>query len=108
MLSQNREAIHFITGIGVGLTAGCLLGILYAPQAGEKTRRRLISAAVDAVGHVTSKAEDMAAFVRKETSRLQNEAKDLLDRGEAAVEKAKVQVEGAIEKGVHLYRAAAR
>jgi NAD(P) transhydrogenase len=45
---------------------------------------------------------------RKETSRLQNEAKDLLDRGEAAVEKAKVQVEGSIEKKVHLYRAAAR
>jgi len=108
MLSHDRKAIHFIEGIGFGLTAGCLLGILYAPQAGKKTRRRLVSAAEDGVSHITSKAEDMSAFVQKETSRLQNEAKNLLHRGEAAVEKAKAQVDGAIEKGVHLYWTAAR
>jgi gas vesicle protein len=69
MLSHDRKPIHFTEGIGVGLAAGCLLGILYAPQAGKKTRRRLASAVKDGVGHITSKAEDLAEFARKKTLR---------------------------------------
>jgi gas vesicle protein len=108
MLSQNRNAGHFIAGIGVGLAAGCLLGILYAPQAGKKTRRQIASAVEGGVDYVSSKAEDTATYLRKETSRLKNEATDLLDRGQAAIGKGKAHLEDAIEKGSRLYRAATR
>ncbi|HLN26759.1 MAG TPA: YtxH domain-containing protein [Gemmataceae bacterium] len=108
MLSKDRNAVQFIAGIGFGFAAGCLLGILYAPQAGKKTRRHLAHAVEDGVDYVASRAQDTTEYIRKGASHLQDEARDLLDRGQTVIEKGKARVEDAIETGRHLYRAAAR
>jgi gas vesicle protein len=107
MLSKDRNAIQFITGLGIGLAAGGLLGILYAPRSGRKTRRRLANAVEDGVDQVASKAEDTTEYIRKQALRLQNESKEFLDRGQAAIQKGKAQLEDVLEKGAELYRAAA-
>jgi gas vesicle protein len=108
MLSKRRNAVPFIEGLGLGIAAGCALGILYAPQAGKKTRRQLARALEDGVDYVTTKAEDTTEYLRDGALRLQDEAKDLLDRGQTVIEMGKARLEDAIETGRHLYRTAAR
>jgi gas vesicle protein len=108
MLSNDRKAVFLIAGVGFGLIAGCLLGILYAPQAGRKTRRRLAYAVEDGIDYVASRTQETTESIRQGALRLQNEAKDLLDRGQAVVYKGKAQIEDALEKGVHFNRTATR
>jgi gas vesicle protein len=108
MLSKDRNAVHLFAGIGFGLTAGCLVGILYAPEAGKKTRRRLAYAVEDGIDYVASRTQETTESIRKGALRLQNEVSDLLDRGQAVIDKGQAQVESALEKRDHLRRMAAR
>jgi len=85
-MTRQNGMLHLFAGIGVGAAIGWAVGTLYAPQAGRRTRRQL-----------ASKAEDTLDTVRKHAARVQEEALDLLDRGQAV-----------IEKGAQLYRAASR
>ena len=106
MLSKNRNAVPLNAGLGFGFAAGCLLGILYAPQSGKRTRRRIADAVEEGIDQIASRAEDTTEYLREQASRLQNETKDFLDRGQAAIKKGKAQLEDALEKGADLYRAA--
>ena len=68
----------------------------------------MVSAMEVGVDHVKSTAEDTGEYIREKTSRLQNGADELLDRGKAALEKGKAQIESAMEAGTDLYRGAWR
>ncbi len=108
MVLQERRIFDLVLGLSFGAAAGCLIGVLYAPQAGRRTRRQVVSAMEDGVDYVKSKAEDTGKYIREKTSRLQNGADELLDRGKAALEKGKAQIESAMEAGTDLYHAAWR
>src|SRR6266446_5788301 len=108
MLLQDRGVAYFVAGVGFGLAAGCLIGLLYAPQAGRRTRRQIAAALEDGADYVKSKAEDTGDYVQKQTSHLRNEAGDLLDRGKAAIEEGKAGLESAVATGAKLYRQATR
>jgi gas vesicle protein len=108
MVLQERRISDLVLGLGFGVAAGCLIGMLYAPQAGRRTRRQMVSAVEDGVDHVKSIAEDTGKYIREKTSRLQTGADELLDCGKAAIEKGKTQIESAMEAGTDLYRAAWR
>jgi gas vesicle protein len=105
---MRRTVVPFIEGLGLGIVAGCALGLLFAPQAGKKTRRQLGRALEDGVDYVTSKAEDTTEYLRDGALRLQDEAKDLLDRAQTVIEIGKARLEDAVETGRDLYRTAAR
>jgi len=106
--SRDRNVVHFVAGIGFGLAAGCALGILYAPQAGRRTRRQLARTVEDSVDFVSSKAHATTEYIRDGAQRLQDEARDLLDRGQTVVETGKARLEDAVETGTRFYRMAAR
>jgi gas vesicle protein len=108
MISQEHRISDLVLGLSFGVAAGCLMGVLYAPQAGRRTRRQVVSAMEDGVDYLKSKADDTSKYVHEKTSRLQDGADELLDRGKAAIEKGKAQIESAVEAGTDLYRAAWR
>lgn len=94
--------------LGFGVAAGCLIGLLYAPRAGRRTRRQIVSAMGDGVDCVKSTAVDSGKYIRERTARLQDGADELLDRGKAVIAKGKAQIESAMAAGTDLYRAAWR
>jgi gas vesicle protein len=106
MLLRERGTTHFIVGLGIGLAAGCLIGLLYAPQAGRRTRRKIVAALEDGADYVKSKAEDAGDYVHKEASHLHNEAGKLMERGKALLKEGRTNVESTLEAGVKLYRQA--
>ena len=108
MASRERKSSDLVLGLGFGVAAGCLIGVLCAPRAGRRTRRQMVSAMEDGVDHVKSTAEETGKYIREKTSRLQTGADELLDRGKSAIEKGKIQIESAMEAGTDLYRAAWR
>ena len=108
MLMQDRGVAYFVAGIGFGIAAGSLIGLLYAPQAGRRTRREIAAALKDGADYVKSKAEDTADHIQKQTSHLRNEARELLDRGKSAIEDGTAGIESAIAAGTKLYRQATR
>jgi gas vesicle protein len=108
MVLQERRISDLVLGLGFGVAAGCLIGVLYAPQAGRRTRRQMVSAVEDGVDYVKSTAEDTGNYIREKTSHLRTGADELLDRGKAAIEKGKDQIESAMEAGTDLYRGAWR
>ena len=105
---QNGRISDLVLGVSFGLAAGCLFGVLYAPQAGRRTRRHVVSALRDGIDQVKSQVEDTGKYVRDKGSRLQSDARDLVDRGKAAMERGQAQIESLIEAGTKMYLAAAR
>lgn len=108
MLLHHRWITYFVAGIGFGLTAGTLIGLLYAPQTGRRTRRRMAAAVEDGADYVKSKAEDAGDHIQRRASDLCNDAGELLERGREAIEKSRAGVESAISAGARLYRQATR
>jgi gas vesicle protein len=56
MLLQERGAANFIAGFGFGLAGGCLIGLLYAPQPGRRTRHEIVAALEHGADYVKAKA----------------------------------------------------
>jgi gas vesicle protein len=108
MLLQDRGIAFFVAGVGFGLAAGSLIGLLYAPQAGRRTRRQIAAALEDGADYVTSKATDTGDYIQKQTSHLRNEAGELLDRGKAVIDEGKAGIESTFAAGAKLYRQATR
>jgi gas vesicle protein len=106
MLLPERSAAHFIAGFGFGLAGGCLIGLLYAPQAGRRTRQQIVAALEDGADYVKAKAEDTGDYVHKQTSHLRNEAGEFLKRGKAAIQEGTAGIESTLEAGAKLYRQA--
>jgi hypothetical protein len=57
MVVRELKISDLVLGLGFSVAAGCLIGVLYAPQAGRRTRRQLVSAMEDGADYVISTAE---------------------------------------------------
>lgn len=95
VLREHKNSDLFL-GLGFGVAAGCLIGVLCAPQAGRKTRLQVFSAIEDGVDYIKSTAEDTGKYIRDKTSRLHAAADELLDHGKAVIKKSKAQLESAV------------
>ena len=73
---------------GVGVTAGAIVALLYAPQPGVKTRRQIKKNIDDGVDYL----EDAATYLKEQADYLSKEAQKTIKR-------TKGQVEDAVEKG---------
>jgi gas vesicle protein len=80
--------LWFLAGLGVG----AVVGILYAPRAGNETREAL-----------RSKAEEGREFVRERARQAREQASEWADRGREVVNQQKEQFRSAYEAGRQAY-----
>jgi gas vesicle protein len=78
-----NTSLKVLAGFAIGAITGAAVGILTAPDSGERTRKRLKKDA-------QRFAEDMSDSALKKFSEVKNEINDKLDE---VLEKGKVQVE---------------
>ena len=87
---DGAKFIYFLTGLGIG----ALIGILVAPQSGERTREIL-----------TEKAEEGREFLLRKGRDVREQASSLVDRGKETLAQQREQLSAAIDAGKQAYRA---
>jgi gas vesicle protein len=86
----SAKFVYFLTGLGIG----ALIGILFAPQAGERTREIL-----------AEKAEDGRDYLLRKGREVRDQTSTIVDRGKDAFAQQREQISAAIDAGKQAYRA---
>jgi gas vesicle protein len=76
-MKTSNVVISLIAGILAGAAAGAALGILYAPDKGTETRRK-----------ITRKGEELRDNLRHKFEGVKEEASELLDKGKSKIYEA--------------------
>jgi gas vesicle protein len=96
------SAKNYWFAFGVGVTAGATIALLYAPQKGVVTRKRLRRSVDDAGDYL----EDAADYLKEQAERLSKEAETIIKRTrsqvESAVDTASSSVAGAVKSAKSL------
>jgi gas vesicle protein len=81
------SAKGILIAFGLGIAAGATVALLYAPDTGVKTRRKIKRNIDDGVDYL----EDAAAYLKEQADYLSKEA-------QKAIKRTKGQVEGVVDK----------
>jgi gas vesicle protein len=75
---------HYLFAVGIGASIGAAVALLYAPQSGVQTRKKIRRSAEDAAEYL----EDAATYLKKQAETLSAEAEKLVKRTKDNVETA--------------------
>lgn len=75
-----------VLGFLAGAAAGAVLGILFAPDKGLSTRKKISKKSKDYVNGVGDKFTDLVNAITKKIEGLKEEASQLMENGKAKVE----------------------
>ena len=84
-----NNAIKFWAVFAVGVTAGAVVALIYAPQSGEKTRRQLRRGFEDASDYIKDTADTIGDHAEKYIRRGKDVVGDVVDSASTAVNTAK-------------------
>ena len=82
--------VYFLAGMGIG----ALIGVLFAPKAGEETREL-----------IAGKAEEGRDYLTRRGREFREQASTYVERGKDALAQQREQVAAAIDAGKQAYRA---
>ena len=88
--------LAFIAGAAAGLT----LGLLFAPDKGEETRRKLKEATGDAVDSIKNRAESAKTELEELKAELKDKAEDLREDVRMRIFERLEKLESAIQKDI--------
>ncbi|MFV5686717.1 YtxH domain-containing protein [Flavobacterium sp. GB2R13] len=82
-----------VLGVLGGIAAGALMGILFAPEKGKKTRKRILSKGNDYADDLKDKYETLLGTITKKYEGIWLEGQDLLSDGKEKLEKTKKEIQ---------------
>jgi gas vesicle protein len=96
------NAKNYWFAFAIGVTAGATIALLYAPQKGVVTRKRIRRSVDDASEYL----EDAADYLKEQAERLSKEAEGIIKRTrtqvESAVDTASTTMAGAVKSAKSL------
>lgn len=98
--NSGSKFLYFLTGLGIG----ALVGILFAPQSGEKTRELIAGRAEEGRDYLAQKGRAVREQATYYVDRSKETAASYVDRGKEAVAHQRDQLASAIEAGKQAYR----
>jgi gas vesicle protein len=84
-MSTSKTLLGFIAGAAVGAA----LGILFAPDKGTETRRKISEQSNDLADNIKGKFTDIVDGVKEKFSSLKSEAEDVTEKGYSAYNRTK-------------------
>lgn len=91
MADDSGKITYFLAGIGLGT----LIGVLFAPRAGEETRE-----------YLSSKAGEGRDYAIRRGREVKTQAEDFITKGKDALNRQKDNLQAAVEAGKRAYREA--
>ncbi len=72
-----------LTGVIVGAAVGAALGILFAPESGKDTRKKLAKKGEGLSDTVREKVNEFGEVLKEKYESIKGDAKDILEKGKA-------------------------
>jgi gas vesicle protein len=80
-----------VLGILGGVAAGALLGILFAPEKGDKTRKRLMDKSNDYADELKDKLDTLLGTMTNKYEKIWKEGESLISQGKSKFDEAKAE-----------------
>ena len=80
-----------VLGILGGVAAGALLGILFAPEKGDKTRKRLMDKSNDYADELKDKLDTLLGTMTNKYEKIWKEGESLISQGKSKFDDAKAE-----------------
>lgn len=78
-----------LLGVVAGLAAGALVGILFAPEKGTETRRKIAKKGENYVDEIKVKFNELIDDLSKKMDGVKNKAEEMVDEAKSKLEDAK-------------------
>jgi gas vesicle protein len=75
-----------------GIAAGAVLGILFAPEKGSRTRRQILNKSTDYADDIKEKLEDLLESISSKYDSVMNDAEELVNKGKGKFNEAKKEM----------------
>lgn len=90
------SAQKILVGVLAGVAAGAVLGILFAPDKGSNTRRKISQTGEDFMDDITEKLDAFLESAKETLANINEEAQDMLDKGKLASQDLNKEVKTAL------------
>jgi gas vesicle protein len=91
-----------ILGVLGGLAAGAIMGILFAPEKGKKTRKKIKNVSNDYADELKDKFDVALDTISKKYDVLKEEGQGLFNEGKSKFEKTKKDIENMDIKNINI------
>jgi gas vesicle protein len=78
-----------LAGILLGATVGAVLGILFAPEKGSETRKKIVDSTSDLGDSLKTKFSEMTDSLKEKFENIKGDANDILQKGKSYSEDVK-------------------
>jgi gas vesicle protein len=90
------SAEKIITGVLIGAAAGAILGVLFAPDRGSETRRKISEKGTDLAGSLKNKFNDFVDSVAEKFQGTKDEAESIAEKGKEKFDQWKGEAKNAM------------
>ncbi len=94
-MSTGKVFLSVVAGVAAGAAAGALLGILYAPDKGINTRRKIIERKDEITDDIKDRFNRFGDYISEKFDGAKRQAKDLIDTGKSKVHDVKREARSA-------------
>ncbi len=97
------KADKIILGVLGGVAVGALLGVLFAPEKGDKTRKKIMEKSNDYADELKDKLDSLLGTVSSKYDKLKREGESLFAEGKSKFQDAKNEGQDLIAEGKSKY-----
>ena len=89
-----------VLGVLAGLAAGAALGVLFAPDKGVNSRRKISQGGQDYLDNLKTKFEDFLITATNELEYAKSEAENLMDKGKEKAQGLKNEIKNNVDEKI--------